>query len=112
MFELYQSDKSGEYYFRLKAANGQNIMGSEGYKTKAACENGIESVKKNCSNDEAYERKESKNGKWHFNLKATNGQVIGSSQMYASADSMENGIESVKNNAPNAEAKDLTAVSA
>lgn len=45
-FEVY-TDKAGEYRFRLKAANGQNIAASEGYKTKAACLNGVESVKKN-----------------------------------------------------------------
>ena len=45
-FELYE-DKAGEFRFRLKARNGQIIAVSEGYKTKAACENGIESVKKN-----------------------------------------------------------------
>lgn len=47
-FEVYK-DKAGEYRFRLKAANGQVIATSEGYTTKAACENGIESVKKNAA---------------------------------------------------------------
>jgi len=45
-FELYQ-DKAGEFRFRLKARNGEVIATSEGYKTKASCLNGIESVKKN-----------------------------------------------------------------
>lgn len=45
-FEVYQ-DKAGEYRFRLKAKNGQNIGKSEGYKTKASCLNGVESVGKN-----------------------------------------------------------------
>ena len=45
-FEIY-TDKGGEYRFRLKAANGQIIATSEGYKAKKSCENGIESVKKN-----------------------------------------------------------------
>lgn len=44
-FEVYK-DKSGEYRFRLKAVNGEPIASGEGYKTKAACLNGIESVKK------------------------------------------------------------------
>ena len=47
-FELYQ-DKAGEFRFRLKATNGQIIAVSEGYTTKAACENGIESVRKNAA---------------------------------------------------------------
>ena len=45
-FEVY-CDKAGEFRFRLKAANGQIIAVGEGYKTKASCLNGIESVKKN-----------------------------------------------------------------
>jgi len=45
-FEIYL-DKAGEYRFRLKARNGENIAASEGYKTKKSCVNGIESVKKN-----------------------------------------------------------------
>ncbi len=95
--------KNGEFQFNLKATNGQVILSSEGYTTKAACENGIESVKKNAPEDARYERKEAANGKFYFNLKAANGQVIGSSQMYQSEDSRDNGIESVKKNAPDAE---------
>jgi len=45
-FEVYE-DKSGEFRFRLKATNGEIIAASEGYKTKAACLNGVESVKRN-----------------------------------------------------------------
>ena len=45
-FEVY-TDKAGEYRFRLKAKNGQIIAVGEGYKAKASCLNGIESIKKN-----------------------------------------------------------------
>lgn len=45
-FEVY-TDKAGEYRFRLKARNGEIIATSEGYKAKASCMNGIESVRKN-----------------------------------------------------------------
>lgn len=94
---------NGDYQFNLKAGNGQVILTSQGYASKASCDNGIESVKKNSPNDGSYDRKSSSNGKHYFNLMATNGQVIGSSQMYESASGMENGIESVKSNAPGAE---------
>jgi hypothetical protein len=94
--------KNGEFQFNLKAGNGQTILASEGYTTRAACENGIESVKKNSADDSKYDRKTSSNDKFYFNLKATNGQVIGSSEMYESSQGMESGIESVKNNAPDA----------
>jgi len=99
---------NGEFQFNLKAGNGQTILSSEGYSTKPACLNGIESVKKNSTDDARYERKESKNGKPYFNLKASNGQIIGSSEMYESEAARENGIESVKKNAPDAEVKDLS----
>ena len=45
-FEMYV-DKAGEFRFRLKATNGQIIAVSEGYKAKASCKNGIDSVQKN-----------------------------------------------------------------
>ena len=106
MFEIYQSEKSGEYYFRLKATNGQIILSSQGYKQKANCENGVESVKKNAGEAARYEKKESANGKFFFNLKSTNGQVVGKSQMYESEKSRDNGIESVMKNAPGASVKE------
>ncbi|WP_300380267.1 YegP family protein [Henriciella sp.] len=107
-FELY-TDNAGEYRFRLKAGNGENILASEGYKAKASAENGIESVKKNASDDARYEKKETSSGKHMFNLKSTNGQVIGTSQSYESTSGRDNGIDSVKKNAPGAEVSDLTA---
>lgn len=101
MFEL---KKSGDkYHFVLKAGNGQVILSSQMYASKSGAMNGIESVKKNCGNDDCYERKTAKNGKVHFNIKSTNGQIIGSSQMYAGNSGMENGIASVKTNAPKAD---------
>ncbi|MFV0185113.1 YegP family protein [Empedobacter falsenii] len=102
MFEIYQ-DKAGEYRFRLKAKNGQNILASEGYKQKASCENGIESVRKNSQDDSKFELKEETSGKWHFNLKAAKGQIIGTSQSYETESGAKNGIASVKTNALDAE---------
>ena len=45
-FEVY-TDKAGEFRFRLKARNGEIIATGEGYKTKASCLNGVESIRKN-----------------------------------------------------------------
>lgn len=101
-----KTGKDGQVYFNLKATNGQIILSGEGYSSRAACMNGIESVKKNAQDDARFERLVSKNGKPYFNLKATNGQVIGKSEMYESAASMENGIASVKKNAPDAPVED------
>lgn len=101
--------KNGEFQFSLKAGNGQEILGSEGYSSKAACENGTESVRKNSQEDGRYDRLESKNGKYYFNLKAGNGQIIGTSEMYESESSRDNGIASVTKNAPDATVEDQTA---
>ena len=94
--------KNGEFQFNLKATNGQVILTSEGYATKAACLNGVESVRKNAAVEARFEVKVAKNGKPYFNLKATNGQIIGASQMYSSEATMKNGIASVMKNAPEA----------
>ncbi|WP_150305057.1 YegP family protein [Pseudomonas saliphila] len=105
-FEVYE-DKKNEFRFRLKAGNGQALLSSEGYKNKSSCLNGIESVKKNALDAARYESKDTAAGKFMFNLKAANHQVIGTSQSYASAASRDNGIESVKNNAPEAKVVDV-----
>ncbi|MBQ5997208.1 MAG: YegP family protein [Bacteroidales bacterium] len=94
--------KNGDYQFNLKASNGQVILSSQGYKSKVSCMNGIESVRKNSQSIERFDKKVAANGKPYFNLMATNGQVIGSSQMYASEATCANGIASVMKNAPDA----------
>ena len=99
---------NNEYQLNLKAVNGQVILTSQGYASKPSCENGIDSVKKNSRDNSNFERNKAKDERWYFNLKATNGQIIGTSQMYESENGMENGIESVQNNAPNATVEDET----
>lgn len=107
-FEIYK-DKAGEFRFRLKASNGQNILGSEGYARKPSCTNGIESVRKNSQIEARFESKKSASGKWSFVLKPSNGQVIGTSQSYDSESGCRNGIESVAKNAPDSPVDDQTA---
>jgi len=102
------SRKNGEYQFNLKATNGQVILTSQGYKTKASCLNGVESVKKNSQDKKRFETKVASNGKPYFNLMATNGQIIGSSQMYSNEVNMKNGIASVMKNAAEAPIVDLS----
>jgi uncharacterized protein len=106
-FEL-KTAKSGQFHFNLLAGNGQVILSSEMYESKASAQNGIESVKKNAADDSRYDRLESSNGKPYFTLKAGNNQVIGKSEIYESIASRENGIESVKKNGPDAAVTDLT----
>jgi len=100
-FEIRKT-KSGQYKFDLKASNGQVILSSESYKSKASCKKGIHSVISNASEDKRFDRKTAKNGSPYFNMKARNGQIIGTSEMYSNTNGMENGIASVKKNAPDA----------
>ena len=88
-----------QYHWVLKAPNGETILTSENYASKAGAMNGIESARRNCKNDSNYRRSVSKSGQPYFTLHAPeNGQVIGVSQMYASEQARENGITSVKVN--------------
>lgn len=105
-YELTKNSK-GQYHFVLKAGNAETILSSEVYESKAAAQNGIASVQKNSSLDERYDRKESTNQKFYFNLKAANHQIIGTSQMYATAASRDKGIESVKTNGPSTAIKEF-----
>jgi uncharacterized protein len=107
-FEIKKA-KDGEFFFHLKAGNGQIILASELYTEKASAENGIASVKKNAPDNSRYERKDTKNGHYMFNLKAANHQVIGTSQTYKTAETRDEGIASVKANAPSAPVHNETA---
>ncbi|RWR03648.1 hypothetical protein ED28_01280 [[Pantoea] beijingensis] len=106
-YEIF-SGKNGQFYFRLKAGNGEVILSSEGYVSKSGCQNGIDSVKKHAANDNNYHRLEANNGAPYFTLKAANHQVIGQSEMYSSTQARDKGIESVQKNGPTATVADLT----
>ena len=105
-FEL-KTAANGKFHFNLKAGNGQIILSSEMYETKAAAENGIASVVKNAAEEARYERRKAANGSPFFVLKAGNGEVIGRSEMYSADPAMETGIESVKTNAPTAKIEEV-----
>lgn len=106
-FEIL-TGKKGKCHFVLKAVNRQVILTSETYESKAACKVGIASVKKNAAREGAFDRKTAKDGRTYFTLVATNREIIGTSQMYASPSGRANGIRSVKANAPKAAVVDLT----
>lgn len=108
IFELKRA-KDEQYYFNLKAGNGEVVLTSEMYKAKDSALNGIDSVRTNASLAERFEKKTSTNGKPYFVLKAANHQVIGKSEMYESDGACDNGIASVRSNAAGATLKDTTA---
>ena len=95
-------DKAGQYRFNLVASNGQVILSSEGYVRRESCLKGVDSVRRHCAEDRFFERTIAADGRYHFNLKAANGEVIGTSQMYGDPQAMENGILSVRMNAADA----------
>ena len=106
-FELNKS-ATGQFRFSLKSGNGQVILASEQYSSRDAAENGIASVRANAEDDGRYDREVAKDGSFFFRLKAGNGQVIGVSEMYTTQAARDNGIESVKKNAPESVIDDKT----
>ena len=109
------------FKFDLKAGNGEVIATSEVYTGKPACLNGINSVKVNCAGEiedqtvENFEVKKhpkfeiytDKAGEFRFRLKAKNGEIIATSEGYKAKSGCENGIASVKKNAPEAPIEEI-----
>jgi uncharacterized protein YegP (UPF0339 family) len=106
-FEIHK-DKAGEFRFRLKAANGQTILTSEGYKSKASAQNGIRSVKDNAGDTGRFEKGTTPSGLYRFSMTAKNRQVIGQSQNYKSESARNSGIQAVGRAAKAAETVDTT----
>ena len=106
-FQIYFG-ADDQFYFNLKAANGEVILGSEGYTAKSSCQNGIASVKTNAQLDQRFLRKIASNGQFYFTLTAANNEPIGISEMYSTESAREKGIEAVKKTAPDASVEDIT----
>lgn len=105
-FQIKKS-KDEQYYFVLKAKNGEPILNaSEMYTTKQACKDGIASVKTNAPYDSRYD-KHNNTESYSFRLTAANGKIIGKSESYKTSQSRDNGIEAVKRDAPDANTEDL-----
>lgn len=98
----------GQFRFALKGDNEQTLLSSELYRTKDSAQGGIVSVQKNCGSDGRYEKKVATNGKFFFNLRAANNQVIGTSQMYASEQERDAGLEAAKASGATATVRDNT----
>lgn len=103
---IISTRKDGQFQFNLQAGNGQVVLTSQAYRAKESCLVGINSVKKNAPNEERFERLTAKDGSPYFTLKASNGQVIGNSQMYSGESARDKGIASVQHTAPEASIDD------
>lgn len=107
-FEIRLS-KDGQYYYVLRSAyNGEPLLTGEMHPYKQGCQRSIDSVKKNCTNDNRYAKDISTNLKYYFVLKAENGEPLGISELYASSFNRDNGISAVKRDAPLAIVYDTT----
>jgi len=104
-FQVFKSSANYQYYYRLRARNGEIILNGEGYTTKQSCLAGIAAVKANAPYDNRYERRNGVNN-YTFNLKSGNGEIIGRSENYVAASGRDNGIEAVKRDAPGAPIED------
>ena len=107
-FELRKM-KNNSYRWNLHASNGEVILTSQSYKSKAGAKKGIACVRGCAPDAQSFDRRKAKNGKPYFVLKANNGRVVGHSEMYNSGSAMENGIKSVQKNAPKAAMKETSA---
>ena len=105
---VIKKSSNGQFYFSLKAGNGEIILTSETYATKSGAQNGIESTRTNSQIDSRYDRQIAANNQYYFVLRAANYEKIGRSEMYTSSSAMETGIASVKANAPSATVEDLS----
>lgn len=105
---ILRKSKDDQFYFVLTADNNQTILKSEMYTAKSSAQNGVESVRANCSDDARFERLESANGQFYFNLRAANHQVIGVSEMYTTKAARENGVKAVMKVGPAAPLSDQT----
>ncbi len=94
-----KSQAKEPFTFAFLDGVGKTIVKSENYAAKKSCLNGVESVRKNSQVDARYEFCESKNGKFYFNLKATNGQVVGTSALFASERERGDAISVLKEHA-------------
>ncbi len=100
--------KNGEFQFVLKSTNGRTILVSEGYKTKANVNKGIDSVRKNAHPTAKFDLFTSKEGQHFFNVRSSNGQIIAASEGYNSLSSRSKGMNSVRQNATDAIVIDFT----
>lgn len=93
-FETFKG-LDNRYYFHLKANNGQIVLQSQSYASKSGATSGINSVRSNGANVARFEVREARDGNFYFVLKATNGQIIGLSEMYESKANAERGVQTV-----------------
>ncbi len=102
-----KSQAKEPFTFSFQDESGNSVVRSENYAVKKSCINGVESVRKNSQVEGRYELAESKNGKFYFNLKASNGQVVATSTLFASDALRSQAMGFLKANAPTMPVEEL-----
>ncbi len=97
-----------QFHWDLKAGNAETILSSQLYSARSGAETGIESCRTNSAQDARYTRLTSTDAKPYFVLKAVNGEIIGTSQMYSSEAARDHGITACKKNGPSKVTQDDT----
>lgn len=93
-FEI-KTGADGRFYFNLRAQNGEIVLSSQGYSSEAAALNGTFSVVDNGITGEGFDVRQAQDGGYYFNLLATNGQVIATSEVYVSKFNAERARDAV-----------------
>lgn len=108
MGKYHLSKSNTQYFWTLRGNNGERILQSEMYVSKAGAQGGISSCKENSPHDERYRRLMSSGMQAYFTLTGRNGETIGVSEMYSSTAAREVGIASCKANGPSSPTQDDT----
>ncbi len=93
-FEIF-TGRDGRSYFHLLAGNGEKVLASQGYATARGAEQGVASVRQTGADAAAYQQLTARDGQRYFNLVAGNGQVIATSELYASQAGADRGVATV-----------------
>ncbi len=93
-FETFRGE-DGQYYFRLRAGNGEIVLQSEGYKAKQSALDGIASVRDNGKTSAQYKLDEAADGLYYWHLSAKNGEIIGRSETYATKSNATRGVSDI-----------------
>jgi uncharacterized protein len=94
-FEIF-AGRDGQFYFRLKAANGEPILSGRAYDSKPGAVHGIANVMTEAQEDDRFVRKTSANFKYFFQLRSKTGRLIGWSELYETRQGRDNGIRAVQ----------------
>jgi hypothetical protein len=97
---IVKKEIDGHYYVTLKVKGGRVILNSLKHQSASSCKNGIETIRANAADNLKYEYKKTYDGKFYFRLKSINGEVLGNSKLYETAEHRNIGIETVRRIAP------------